>query len=103
MRNRFGFAIALLALTYGSNALAGKTRTVVLIISDCVRPEEMCGGAELELINKSDIGGWYSADELRKRFYDPDPKKSRKLLFPFIWGTVAAQGQIFGNAALGSR
>lgn len=103
MRNALAAVVALLALGYGTSALAGKTRNVVLIISDGVRPEEMFRGAELELINKSDIGGWYSADELRKRFYDPDPAKSRKLLFPFIWGTVAAQGQIFGNAALGSR
>jgi hypothetical protein len=103
MRNTFGVAIALLALSYGSSALAGKTRNVVLIISDGVRPEEMFHGAELELINKSDVGGWYSADELRKRFYDADPKKSRQLLFPFIWGTVATQGQLLGNAQIGSH
>jgi hypothetical protein len=103
MRSIFSIATALLALTYGSGALAGKTRNVVLIISDGLRPEEMFRGAELELINKSDIGGWYSEDELRKRFYDPDPQKSRKLLFPFIWGTVATQGQLLGNSLLGSR
>ncbi len=103
MRRIFGIATALLALTYGSSALAGKTRNVVLIISDGLRPEEMFGGAELDLINKSDVGGWYSEAELRKRFYDPDPKKSREMLFPFIWGTLAKQGQLLGNAQLGSH
>ena len=103
MRNVCSVAVALLALAYGSAAFAGKTRNVVLIISDGLRPEEMFQGAELELINKSDVGGWYSADQLRKRFYDPDPKKSRKLLFPFIWGTLASQGQLLGNAQLGSK
>ena len=103
MRNTISVAIALLALAYGSSALAGKTRNVVLIISDGLRPEEVFGGAELELINKSDVGGWYTAEELRKRFYDPDPKKSRKILFPFIWGTVATQGQLLGNSLIGSR
>ena len=103
MRNTFSVAIAMLALAYGSTALAGKTRNVVLIICDGLRPEEIFRGAELELINKSDVGGWYSADELRKRFYDPNPTKSRTLLFPFLWGTVATQGQLLGNSLIGSR
>jgi|KBSMisStandDraft_5_1062788.scaffolds.fasta_scaffold01782_2 hypothetical protein len=103
MRYACSVLVAMLSLACGSTALAGKTRNVVLIISDGLRPEEMFRGAELELINKSDVGGWYSADELRKRFYDPDPTKSRKLLFPFIWGTIATEGQLFGNAELGSQ
>ena len=74
---------------------------MVLIVCDGLRWEEVFGGAELELINKSDEGGWYSADELRARYWNPDPKKSRKLLFPFLWGTVAAQGQLFGNVTGG--
>ncbi len=103
MRHACSIVMAMLSLAYGSIAFAGKTRNVVLIISDGLRPEEMFNGAELDLINKSDVGGWYSADELRKRFYDPDPTKARKLLFPFIWGTIATQGQLFGNAAAGSK
>ena len=49
---------ALFALAYGSVALAGKTRNVVLIVCDGLRPEEIFRGAELELINKSDMGNW---------------------------------------------
>jgi len=96
-------AATVLALACAGTAVAGKTRNVVLIVCDGLRWEEVFGGAELDLINKSDVGGWYSADELRARFWNPDPKKSRKLLFPFLWGTVAAQGQLFGNVLEGSR
>ena len=103
MRRTYSVVVALLALACGSTATAGKTRNVVLIISDGLRPEEIFRGAELELINKSDVGGWYTAEELRKRFWDADPKKSRKLLFPFLWGTVATQGQLLGNSLLGSQ
>jgi hypothetical protein len=31
-----------------------------------------------------------------------DAAERRALLFPFLWGTVAKRGQIFGNQALGS-
>jgi arylsulfatase A-like enzyme len=35
--------------------------------------------------------------ELRKRYWRADAEARRELLFPFLWGTVAKQGQIFGN------
>ena len=31
-----------------------------------------------------------------------DPQERREIIFPFIWGTVAKQGQLFGNRTLGS-
>jgi hypothetical protein len=42
------------------------------------------------------------ADVLRQRYWRDDPDQRRALLFPFLWGTVAKQGQIFGNQARGS-
>jgi hypothetical protein len=79
-----------------------KTRTVVLIVSDGLRPQEIFTGAEEDLLNDKEGGSWLSAEELRRRYWRPDPAQRRGLLFPFLWGTVAKNGQIFGNQALGS-
>ncbi|MDE2218940.1 MAG: alkaline phosphatase family protein, partial [Gammaproteobacteria bacterium] len=94
---------ALLGLAVASTAMAGKTRNVVLIVSDGLRPEEIYTGAEEALLSPNAGGNWTPEKELRAKYWDPDPKVRRKLLFPFIWGTVAAKGQLLGNAQAGSQ
>jgi hypothetical protein len=79
-----------------------KTRTVVLIVSDGLRWQEVFTGAEADLLNDKEGGSWLSAEELRKRYWRDTSDERRALLFPFLWGTVAKQGQIFGNQARGS-
>ena len=93
----------LMALTAASAAMAGKTRNVVLIISDGLRPEEMFTGVEEDLLDPKNGGNWTPEKELRFKYWDPDPKVRRMLLFPFIWSTVATKGQLLGNAQAGSQ
>jgi hypothetical protein len=94
--------VALLALACAPAAFAGKTRTVVLIVSDGLRWQEMFSGAEEALLNAEAGGNWVSEQDLRKRYWRATPAERRAALFPFIWGTVAKQGQLFGNRTLGS-
>ena len=94
---------ALMSLAFASTAMAGKTRNVVLIGSDGLRPEEMFTGAEEDLLDAKNGGNWMSEKELRTKYWDPDPKIRRMLLFPFIWGNVAIKGQLLGNAQEGSQ
>jgi hypothetical protein len=81
---------------------AHKTKTVVLIVSDGLRWQEVFTGAEADLLNDKEGGSWLSADDLRKRYWRPTAGERRALLFPFLWGTIAKQGQVFGNQGLGS-
>jgi hypothetical protein len=83
-------------------AAALKTRNVVLIVSDGLRWQEIFTGADPTLLNEKDGGIWDSEESLKKAYWRDDPKERRKALLPFLWGTVASQGQIFGNQALGS-
>src|SRR3954467_7073411 len=85
-----------------SPAFAGKTRNVVLIVSDGLRWQEMFQGADPLLLDAKNGGNWVSDAELKKRFWRESPQERRQLVMPFIWGTVAKQGQIFGNRTLGS-
>jgi hypothetical protein len=92
---------ALLSLSWAP-ALAGKTQNVVLIVSDGLRWQEVFSGADPTLLNEKEGGSWLAEAELRKRYWRSDADARRAALFPFLWGTVAKQGQIYGNQLKGS-
>jgi Metalloenzyme superfamily len=94
--------IALQPLLPAHADAALKTRNVVLIVSDGVRWQEVFTGADATLLNEKDGGIWDKEEDLRREFWRPDASERRKALFPFLWNTVAAHGQIFGNQARGS-
>ena len=79
-----------------------KTRNVVLIISDGLRWQEVFSGADATLLNAKHGGIWEKQADLKREFWRDDPGERRKALLPFLWTTVAAHGQIFGNQAKGS-
>ena len=89
----------------GTNAAQHGLRTenVVLIVPDGVRWQEVFTGAEQALLNDREGGSWLDDRTLQENFWRDDVAERRSLLFPFIWGTVAQQGQIFGNQTRGSR
>jgi hypothetical protein len=95
-------AVALLALATQASAQSKpvshlKTRNVVLIVSDGLRWQEIFTGADPLLLNDKDGGIWAKPEELKRDFWRNDVNERRKALFPFLWGTVAVHGQIFGN------
>src|SRR5271167_627472 len=84
----------------GSSTL--KTRTVVLIVSDGLRWQEIFTGADPTLLNEKDGGIWDDVNRLRRDYWRDDVSERRSALFPFLWGVVTKRGQIFGNQAKGS-
>ncbi len=100
-----GFLLLLSAGVAGAQApgtAALKTRNVVLIVSDGLRWQEIFTGADEQLLNEKNGGIWDKEAALKAQFWRADPTERRKVLFPFLWSTVAAHGQIFGNQAKGS-
>ena len=93
--------IALAGLSGASAAWAGKTQNVFFVIADGVRWQEVFTGADKTLLTDAD-GKWIAAEELNHKYWGEDPAVRRKLLFPFLWDTVARQGQLFGNQQAGS-
>jgi Type I phosphodiesterase / nucleotide pyrophosphatase len=83
-------------------AFAGRTQNVVLIVSDGLRWQEVFQGADPLLLDAKNGGNWVADAELKKRYWRDSAQERRQLLMPFIWGTVARQGQIFGNRTQGS-
>jgi hypothetical protein len=101
-RNFPRLAVSAMLVFCCSPVLAGNTENVVLIVSDGLRWQEVFTGADELLITDKSGDNWVSEADLRKRYWRSDAEARRELLFPFLWGTVAKQGQIFGNRRKGS-
>ncbi len=97
-------ALLLLAvqLPAAAQTAALRTRNVVLIVSDGLRWQEVFTGADATLLNEKNGGIWDKEQDLKREFWRADVKERRRALLPFLWGTVAVHGQIFGNQARGS-
>ena len=93
---------ALQAASGADGAATPKTRNVVLIVSDGLRWQEVFTGADAQLLNEKNGGIWDKEQDLRREFWRADPNERRKALLPFMWSTVVARGQIFGNQNKGS-
>ena len=104
MRRSFAVCLFLTTLfvTVGAQASTQKTKTVVLIVSDGLRWQEVFTGADPLLLDAKNGGSWMEDDALKHKFWRDSSEERRRVLFPFIWGTVATHGQIFGNQAKGS-
>ena len=81
---------------------APRTRNVVLIVSDGLRWQEIFTGADPLLLNEENGGIWDEESGMRRDYWRDSPEARRQALFPFLWDTVAARGQIFGNQTKGS-
>jgi hypothetical protein len=73
-----------------------KTQNVILVMNDGLRWEEVFRGAEAMLVSAKP-GGVNKPAALRQQFDRPTAEARREVLFPFLWKTMARQGQIFGN------
>jgi hypothetical protein len=94
-------ALLLLLAAAASAAPALQTRHVLLVMADGVRWQEVFTGAEEQLISK-EFGGVTKTNDLRKAFWRDTPEARREALMPFFWGTLAKQGQLYGNQLRGS-
>jgi hypothetical protein len=97
--------LALLALPAPPAAESGtalKTRNVVLVLIDGLRWQEVFRGAEAGLM-EGEGGGVKNPQELKDRFWRETAEERRAALLPFLTGTMAKQGQLFGNRDRGSH
>lgn len=83
------------------DAPSAKTQAVVLIVLDGLRWQEVFDGPDHALMDK-EHGGVEDLPSLRKEFWRDTPEEGRQAVLPFLWGTVAHQGLIFGNQHRGS-
>jgi type I phosphodiesterase/nucleotide pyrophosphatase len=75
---------------------------VLIVTFDGFRWQELFSGYDAACNTKSD-GGVAKPEVVATRFDRKTPEERREALLPFLWGTVAREGQIFGDASRGSR
>ena len=100
---RFGLIWAsclALAWLLAVSVSAAEELNVVLVLVDGLRTQEVFAGADETLIVKE--AGVEDTAGLRKEFWRDSPQERRAALLPFIWGSVATQGRVFGDVANGT-
>jgi len=75
-----------------------RTENVIVVTIDGFRWQEFFSGADESLFDKK-LGGVRDPEAVKTRYWDDAPHKRREAILPFIWGTAAKEGQIFGDAA----
>lgn len=73
-----------------------KTRNVIVVTLDGFRYQELFAGADESLIDR-DFGGVREPDRVRKDYWRDTAEERRATLLPFVWNTIARQGQILGD------
>jgi hypothetical protein len=76
------------------------THNVIFVMTDGLRWQEVFRGAESSLITKK-----YKVKDqaaLKKAYWRESLEARREVLMPFLWGTIAKEGQIYGNRDKGS-
>lgn len=78
-----------------------EARHVIVVVADGLRWQEVFRGADSVLVFHSEaVGG--NADAVGRRYWRSSLADRRAALMPFVWSTIALQGQLYGNRDLGS-
>ena len=78
-----------------------KTENIVIVTLDGMRWQEVFGGADATIIK--DKRFTKDSSGTNHDFWVTDANERRKKLFPFLWSTVATEGQLYGNRWAGNK
>lgn len=101
---KYTSAIFFLIITFFINKkliAQSKTENLVIVTLDGLRWQEVFGGADAALLNNKK----FTRDSagISKKFWNDDLTIRRKNLFPFLWNTIAQEGQLYGNRWLNNK
>ena len=96
------YALAMFAFVFSARAQeSARAQNLVIFLMDGYRWQELYRGADSSLLANSKYNRIDSAYTMKK-YWAADVSSRRKLLMPFVWETMVAQGQLYGNRDLGS-
>lgn len=78
-----------------------KTENIIIVTLDGMRWQEVFGGIDSVILNNPQYTS--EKDDLKKILWSDDVAERRRKLFPFLWSTVEAQGQLYGDRNMGSN
>ncbi len=100
MKSIFAVTLVSLCLFAQSARSQGKTENLILITLDGMRWQEIFGGADSSLMRQQQH---LKDPKSKEKFWRDNQSERRKVLLPFFWTTIVAQGQLYGNRILGSK
>lgn len=72
-----------------------KTENVFIITTDGFRWQELFGGVDTTILKDDKFVR--NRNRIKNSFFSPTKEESRQKLMPFMWNTVAKEGQLYGN------
>ena len=87
--------------TYGTATDSSHAGNVIIVTLDGFRWQELFGGAQKNLVGYRKFVKDPAA--LKAAFWSKSKQTRRRLLMPFMWSTIAGEGQIYGNRKAGSK
>ncbi|MEN9371327.1 MAG: hypothetical protein RLZZ64_402, partial [Bacteroidota bacterium] len=83
-------------------SFAQDDQRLIIITTDGFRWQEVYNGMDAAIasdkrFNQYDSAGIFNA------YWDQSPEARRQKLLPFFWGTIAKQGQLYGNRKFGNK
>lgn len=91
--------VAVVTAFLSARAQPAAPGNVIVITIDGLRWQEFFGGADRDYFKRDDKG---SGGQAERRFWRETPEGRRTTLMPFMWKTLAPEGQIFGDGTAGS-
>ena len=82
--------------------LAQQTENIIIITTDGFRWQEVFKGMDSAIANNKRFNQGDSS-YLYEKYWSNDATERRKKLLPFLWSTVSAHGQLYGNRTLGNK
>ena len=79
-----------------------KTENIIIITTDGLRWQEVFKGMDSAIANNEKFNEEDSA-LIFEKYWDKDEQGRRKKLLPFLWNTITAKGQVYGNRLLGNK
>ncbi len=90
-------------LAQGVTAATSRGPSVVLVMSDGLRWQEVFRGADESLLTPKNFYDGRSVDGLKQQYLAATPEERRRRLLPFFWSEIAEHGQVFGDRDKGSE
>ena len=99
--------ITIILITFFSITVShaqGKTENVILITLDGMRWQEVFQGVDNRYFDQDEYIIYKRMHEaFKEKYWRDTAEQRREVLFPFLWNTIAKQGQIYGNRDLGGN
>ncbi len=94
--------VAIVLLLASLQVSSQKIENIIIVTTDGFRWQEVFNGMDSAIANNKRFSEGDST-YIYEHYWSPDVQERRKKLLPFIWNTIAVQGQLYGNRLLGSE